>query len=164
MEKVREIKKSKLPHTTTVNDNDWSFIKDQLEIIRNKVQFFSHEDGNEDDELPGERGSERGSEGAGGRGIEIESQNQTNKLIFKAVRTLHSLAQKLSVLPHDDISPTESDQDSNDGPRTISGMDMSRFFIAFFLSFFLSFFLLDCEKLKENLQFNFIKHNFSNIN
>ena len=36
MEKVREIKKSKLPHTTTVNDNDWSFIKEQLEIIRNK--------------------------------------------------------------------------------------------------------------------------------
>ena len=139
MEKVREIKKSKLPHTTTVNDNDWSFIKEQLEIIRNKVQFFSHEDGNEeDDELPGERGSERGSEGAGGREKEIESQNrnQTNKLISKAVRTLHSLAQKLSVLPHDDISPTESDQDSNDGTRTISGMDMSRYFIAFF-SFFL---------------------------
>ena len=123
MEKVREIKKSKLPHTTTVIDNDWSFIKEQLEIIRNKVQFFSHEDGNEEDELPGERGSE----GAEGRGIEIESQNrnQTNKLIFKAVRTLHSLAQKLSVLPHDDISPTESDQDSNDGPRPTSGMDMS---------------------------------------
>ena len=50
MEKVREIKEIKLPHTTTVIDNDWSFIKEQLEIIRNKVQFFSHEDGNRSEE------------------------------------------------------------------------------------------------------------------
>ena len=142
------IKKIKLPHTT--DDNDWSYIKEQIEIIKNKVQFFfSEEDGNEgnvdlraENKRGSEQGSERCSERDSGEGREGGDEGKigsgTNKLILKAVRTLNSLAQELYVLPQNDFIPTvESDivNRSSYGPGNFSGMNTPRFVYVFFLFF-----------------------------